>query len=155
MSSLSAADSGTGTPPPQPHLVVLLSDDILFPSRVRESLRPTGHALLVVTTSDALSAAAKAERQPAAILVNLTARRYDPAACIAMLKGDPATSGIPILAFAGHMEKVKHVAARRAGADMIAANSSISVHLNSLLARLLSGDCATIAGDIEDAAPAG
>jgi CheY-like chemotaxis protein len=59
---------------------------------------------------------------------------------IAALKQDPASAAIPLLAFAGHLEKDKHEAARRAGADRVAANSSVALHLPALLTRLLSGE---------------
>ena len=123
-----------------PLTLILVSDDLLFPSRVREGLRPLGGVLQVVGTEAALRTAVNGDVPlPAAILVNLSARRYDPLACIAFLKSNPATSAIPVLAFVGHVEKEKQEAARHAGADRVAANSSVSLHLPALLTRLLSG----------------
>lgn len=107
----------------------------MFPSRVREGLRPLGRPLTVVATEAALASALAAP--PAAVLVNLTARRYDPLAVIRRVKAD--APGIPVLAFAGHVEKDKHAAAREAGADLVAANSSVALHLPALLNRLLNG----------------
>lgn len=109
----------------------------MFPSRVQEGVKPLGYTVRVAPTeSTALQSAT--DSPPAAILVNLTARRYDPLAVIAALKADEKTRAIPLLAFAGHVEREKHQAAREAGADMVAANSSVSLHLGTLLKRLLN-----------------
>ncbi len=120
--------------------LLLVSDDLMFPSRIREGSRPLGYTLKVVGTEAAACAAARRQDPvPAAILVNLTARRYDAPQLIRELKSDGAARNIPLLAFAGHVEKEKHAAARAAGADLVAANSSVSLHLASLLSRLLNG----------------
>jgi Response regulator containing a CheY-like receiver domain and a GGDEF domain len=126
--------------------VVLVADDLMFPSRIREGLRPMGGSLRVVGTEAALMAAL-AEAPADAVLVNLTARRYDPVSVIRALKSGEATRSVPVLAFAGHVEKEKHEAAREAGADMVAANSSVSMHLPTLLGRLLRGERTDSASD--------
>jgi CheY-like chemotaxis protein len=120
--------------------LLLVSDDLMFPSRVREGVRPLGYTLRVVgTEAAALEEAGQTAAAPDAILVNLTARRYDAPHLIRELKSAEATKSIPLLAFAGHVEKDKHAAAREAGADLVAANSSVSLHLAALLTRLLNG----------------
>lgn len=120
-------------------LLIVLSDDLLFPSRIRESLRALPYRLRIVAADSALPAAL-ADELPSGFIVNLTARRYDPAAVIESLKAQPRTAALPILAFAGHVESEKHEAARRAGADLVAANSSVSLHLPALLNRLFAPD---------------
>lgn len=129
-------------------LLVLVSDDLMFPSRVREALKPLGYNLRVAATEAALREAVSGNISPLAVFVNLTARRYDPLEIITSLKESPATRGLPVLAFAGHVEKDKHAAARAAGADMVAANSSVSLHLPILLSRLLSGERSS--ADVEE-----
>lgn len=146
-------DTSTENPSPASSAtvsVLLLSDDLLFPSRVREGLRPLGYSLRVVGTQEAVQAAAASVPPPSVILVNLNARRYDPLAVIAGLKDTPATRTIPLLAFAGHVEKEKHAAARGAGADLVAANSSVAMHLPALLQRLLSGSVGNDVMEDED-----
>jgi CheY-like chemotaxis protein len=133
---------------PEPPTLLLVADDLMFPSRIREGSRPLGYALRVVATEDAALDAARTGA-PAAVLVNLTARRYDPVAVVRALKADPATAAVPLLAFAGHVEKDKHEAARAAGADLVAANSSVSLHLGALLTRLLSGERSTTSDAVE------
>jgi len=138
--------TASAAPPPSPlpdapaaPVLLLVSDDLIFPSRIREGAKPLGYVVRVVAGENAL-AAALTEITPAAILVNLTARRYDPLQIITFLKANPAFRTLPVLAFAGHVEKEKHEAARVAGADMVAANSSVSLHLAALLPRLLQGE---------------
>lgn len=123
-------------------LLLLAADDLIFPSRIGEALRPLGYSLRVAGTAGAVQEAAR-NLSPLAILVNLNARRFDAISLIRDLKADPATGALPILAFAGHVEASKHDSARRAGADMSVANSSVSLHLPRLLDRLF--DCAPLA----------
>ena len=51
------------------------------------------------------------------------------------MKADTRFAPLPLLAFAGHVEADKHEAARIAGADMVAANSSNPWAVAYLLAR--------------------
>lgn len=115
--------------------LLLVADDLMFPSRVREGAKPLNARVVVVATESAILEKLSAETFDA-VLVNLTARRYDPIALIRRLKTD--TMDVPVLAFAGHVEKDKHDAAREAGADLVAANSSVALHLPALLSRLLA-----------------
>jgi len=117
--------------------LLLVADDLMMPSRVREGIRPIGYTLRVAGAESAAMIAATADPAPIGILVSLTARRYDPPALIRALKTDTRTAKIPLLAFAGHLEKEKHEAARTAGADLVAANSSVALHLARILPRLL------------------
>lgn len=129
--------------------VLLAADDLMFPSRIREAVRPLGYTLSVAASEAALREKAAAD-SPAVILVNLNTRRIDPFALIRALKADPTTSAVPLLAFAGHVETAKHDAARAAGADMVAANSSVSLHLPKLLDRLLAGEHTPRGADVTE-----
>ena len=133
-----SGDAAAEASPAKP-TVLLAADDLMFPSRIREAMRPLGYPLSVAATEEAVREKIVTD-SPAVILVNLNTRRVDPIALIRALKADPATSEVPVLAFAGHVETAKHDAARAAGADMVAANSSVSMHLPKLLDRLLAGE---------------
>jgi CheY-like chemotaxis protein len=121
-----------------PVRVLIASDDLLFPSRLREALRPLGHSLQVVpgTASAVRDAVGTGDAPPFALFVNLNARRFDPLILIRELKASQPTLPLRVVAFAGHVETEKHAAARAAGADLVVANSSVSFHLPSLLAKL-------------------
>ena len=108
--------------------VLLLSDDLLLPSRVKEALRPLAWSLTVASSGIETALAAA----PDLVIVNLAARRFDPLDAVRAAKA----AGRKTLAFAGHVEAEKHAAARDAGADLVAANSSIALHLPALLKQL-------------------
>lgn len=118
--------------------LLLIADDLLLASRVKEGAKPTGLAVVSAATEPAIDAALAAAPSPVAVLVSLTTRRCDPYAAIRRLKS--AANPLPVLAFAGHAEREKHARARDAGANLVAANSSVSAHLPALLARLLRGE---------------
>lgn len=127
-----------------PQALLLVTDDLIFPSRVREAVREGNRYVVRVAASSAAALSlAQAEPPAAAVLVNLNARRFDPLAVIRAFKSDAGGQVVPLLAFAGHVETDKHAQARNAGADMVAANSSVSLHLPVLLLRLLAGERAT------------
>jgi PleD family two-component response regulator len=133
---MSSAESSAENAVVAPFVVLLVADDLMFPSRVREGVKPLGGTVRVVSTVEAAVAGAVAGPSPRAVFVSLTARRFDPLAVVAALKGDARTRSLPLLTFAGHMETEKHEAARKAGADVSAANSSVALHLPKLLERL-------------------
>jgi DNA-binding response OmpR family regulator len=128
--------------------LVLVSDDLLLGSRVKEGALGAGHSVVVAATEDALRKALAADPRPGAVLIALNLRRSDAYALIRLLKTEYV--GLPVLAFAGHAEREKHAMAREAGADMVAANSSVSLYLPALLTRLLSGEKSVIAEDVKE-----
>jgi CheY-like chemotaxis protein len=130
--------------------LLLVADDLITPSRVREGARPLGYEVSVAATATAAREAALVTPPLVAILVNLSARRYDPPAVIRDLKAMEETRQIPVLGFAGHVEREKHEAARAAGADLVAANSSVALHLPALLSRLLGRSPASTDVDLVD-----
>lgn len=119
---------------PDPHLI-LVTDDLLFPSRIGEAARPLGWRVVTVsgTPEGVVARVRSLDPAPFVVLVNLNARRIDADAVIRALKSDPATAAFPLVAFAGHVETAKHDAARAAGADAVLANSSVSMHLGKVL----------------------
>jgi CheY-like chemotaxis protein len=122
--------------PSGPNLL-LIADDLMIPARVREGAKPLSATVRVVATEEAMVAALTEPNIPPihAVLITLTARRFEPGSVIRRVK--TIAPRLPVLAFAGHVEQDKHQAAREAGADKVAANSSVALHLPALLQRLL------------------
>ena len=120
---------------PRPFLLVV-SDDLLLPSRIREAARPLGYDVQTAASEAAAGEAVRKTPPPRAVLVGLNTRRFDPLGFIRALKADSNTQSLFVLAFAGHVETEKHTAAREAGADLVVANSSVALHLPQILARL-------------------
>lgn len=124
--------------PANPRNILLVSDDLMMGSRVKEGVRIAGYGFASASSESAVQAAVAADPPPVAVLVALTVRRLDPYALIRWLKAEHPS--LPVLAFAGHVEREKHALAREAGADLVSANSSVAMHLPALLTRLLGGE---------------
>ena len=95
-------------------LVIALCPDLMMRSRIESGLDIAGYRLRVAGGPTRL-AEALAEETPACILIDLEAGD-DAIAVIEGLRGDPATAGIPLAAFAGHtnvdlLERAKAAAA--------------------------------------------
>ena len=117
-------------------LLLVVSDDLLLPSRIREAAKPLGYAVQTVSSAASAREALQKMPPPRAVLVGLNARRFDPLVFIRDVKADPQTQHLLVLAFAGHVETEKHADAREAGADLVVANSSVALHLPQILAKL-------------------
>ncbi|MFM7322007.1 MAG: hypothetical protein ACKO5K_10860 [Armatimonadota bacterium] len=109
----------------RPIVVALAIDDLMLASRVREALR----GFVVDLVRFHADAATQASARPDCVLVSMASRRGDPVECIRAAKD----SGIPVVAFAGHLESDRLEQARSAGADRVVANSSVSSHLPEVL----------------------
>lgn len=118
--------------------LLLVSDDLMTASRVREGAKPAGYAVSVAGSEAAAKTALSADPAPVAVLVALTVRRFDPFVFVRFVK--ETYPAIPVLAFAGHVERELHEKARQAGTDLVTANSSVAMHLPALLTRLLRGE---------------
>jgi CheY-like chemotaxis protein len=105
-------------------------NDLMFTSRVRAAGDAAG-----VTTHFVRTPADLAARAPEAdlILLDLETRWLDGSATIRMLKENPATAGIGIVAFASHVLGDALTAAREAGADRVLARSAFVKQLPDLL----------------------
>ena len=119
----------------RPYLLVV-SDDLLLPSRIREAAKPLNCEVQTVSSQSAALDAVQNPPAPRAVLVGLNTRRFDALEFIRAVKADAQTQHLFVLAFAGHVETEKHQAAREAGADLVVANSSVALHLPQLLAKM-------------------
>ena len=106
--------------------------DLMSGARIRGSAQAAGTAVRLVRGGDELVRAAVAD-QPRLIVVDLEARG-DPAGTIARLKAEPATAGIPVIAFAPHVREEAIAAARAAGAERVLARGEFIRDLPRLLA---------------------
>lgn len=115
--------------------ILLVNDDLFFSTNLANAMKAQGYAVTTCETSD--DALRLAREQPAAICVNLSARRFDPLRLAQQIKGDEVLRTIPLLGFCGHVEDDKAAAAKAAGYDMIAPNSAMAMSLSQVLERLL------------------
>lgn len=80
------------------------------------------------------------EQHPALILMDLSLPVLDGWAATAMLKGDPATAHIPIIALTAHAMEGDEQRAREAGVDGYMTKPVSILALKDLLGRMLAGD---------------
>lgn len=80
------------------------------------------------------------EQHPALILMDLSLPVLDGWAATAMLKGDPATAHIPVIALTAHAMEGDEQRAREAGVDGYMTKPVSILALKDLLGRMLAGD---------------
>jgi predicted metal-dependent hydrolase/CheY-like chemotaxis protein len=137
-------------------LVLVLSQDLFFATRLQDGLRQMGYRVVgveaptdlgvkgeaierpVALTEPLVGADAALIRQltrqrPALILIDLTAEALPTVRWIQTIKTSAATRRIPILAFAPHVETEKLEAASDAGADETVSRGSLQANLAALV----------------------
>ncbi len=112
---------------------LLLSDDLLFVSRITGTARAQGLAIKAVRNSDALLAEA-AGQKPHGVLVDLQNSGLDIGSLVPKLK--EAASPF-IVAYGSHVDTAALVAARHAGCDLVLPRSKFVEDLATQLPRWL------------------
>ena len=133
---MSAADSHTFGPegplgPKPARRAVVLITDLMFGSKVRETLKGTGMEPVFVSSREALATALAG---PAALLIaDLGEAQVPPIDAIRMAK----ERGIAVLAYGSHVDAEALEAGRRAGADTVVPRSVFSASLAELIRDLV------------------
>lgn len=114
---------------------VLVDDNLMFSMMVEGSLRRCGYQVKTLSgapdTADRIEALA-----PALVVVNLTSTRSGGPELIRTLRARSGLSRVPIVGYAGHVERQYFVAGKDAGADMVVPNSALKNALPEVLAKL-------------------
>ncbi|MFP3852737.1 MAG: DUF309 domain-containing protein [Anaerolineales bacterium] len=147
-------------------LILILSEDMLFSTRLQDTLASQGYRAMVIerpaqldaegvvadrpiplteplTGADAGFIRRLSEVQPAMMVVDLTAKDLPWRRWIQIMKTSSASRRIPILAFGPHVEKEAFEQAKLAGADKVVPRGQIAKKLPELvdeLARLVDRD---------------
>jgi CheY-like chemotaxis protein len=111
--------------------VVTFVDDIFFLAKIRE----TAKALGVTVVSPHPREGTVPPSGTKAIFLDLDAHTFAPLECILLLKSDPESSHIPIVAFASHVHTQLIHDARVSGCDLVLARSAFTQQLPDLLRR--------------------
>ena len=106
-------------------LVIALCPDLMMRSRIESGLEIAGYRLRVAGGPTRL-AEALAEEPPACLMIDLEAGD-DAITVIEGLRGDPATAGIPLAAFAGHTNVDLLERAKAAGANPVVARGQAAI----------------------------
>lgn len=112
---------------------VLIEDNLMFGMMVEPALRRAGYAVTTLAGGEALPDRVLAAR-PDLVVVNLTSPRFPGAELISELRARQAA--VPILGYAGHVEREFFAAGRAAGADLVVPNSAMRKALPEVLAKL-------------------
>ena len=124
-------------------MILALESDLFFAVKVTDILKRAGYGTRVARTADAFQELVRGG-DFAAALVNASARGVDWQAGIAAAR----TAGIPVIAYASHVDVATQTAARVAGATRVIANSRLA-DLGAIVERLIT----SATGGADDARP--
>jgi hypothetical protein len=115
--------------------LVLLISDLFFSVKVADTARALGYPVREIPDGPALLAAV---REGAAAVVLDTQERSDWSSAVRVLKADPATAHVPVLAFGSHVQVEAARAAVAAGCDRLVTRGKLSRELPTLLQQLVA-----------------
>jgi DNA-binding response OmpR family regulator len=116
--------------------VALLCPDLMFGSRVEESLRAAGH---VVTRFDGEDMARAAADQSDALVIDLTADDFDGAMLVESMRMGRELEGVVTIGFYPHDEQEVRRRADEAGVDVVVPRSRMAREGAAVLERALEG----------------
>lgn len=117
-------------------LALIFYEKLLPGSQLANRLRDLGYRVQVVTETASLVLLAEQEK-PLLVLADLGSDQTDVCAVITELKNHPATSHLPVLAFAEQKRAELQTRAHAAGATLVASDELILTQLPRLLEKVL------------------
>jgi CheY-like chemotaxis protein len=120
-------------------LAIIFYEQLLPGSQLVNRLQDLGYRVQPVLEAAQLVAQAQ-EGKPLLIICDLATEKTGVCQQIEEIRGNPATSHIPILAFGGGKNTRLQAAARKAGANLIAADEGLLALLPQLLEQILQVD---------------
>lgn len=136
------AERDTRSPPPvqvglkvENSSVTLIEDNLMFAMMIEPTLKRLGYQPRTLaggpSTVDDLAAA-----PPALVLVNLASGRFDGPALVRGIRARPELAELPVVGYAGHVERHFFQAGREAGATLVVPNSAMRKALPQVLEKL-------------------
>lgn len=113
---------------------LLLEDNLMVSTALVPQLRAAGYRVATRASAEGLMELLSTSC-PALLVINLTSRRFDAAAVIQEIRA-AGFAQLPILAYAGHVEREILHAGREAGATLVAPNSAVRSALPQVLEKL-------------------
>lgn len=117
-------------------LAILCYEKLLPGSQMVTRLEDLSYRVEVVNDASQLASVAQVSR-PMVVLIDMTSQQTDVAGAIANLRRGKETDHIPVLAFTAQNDEAGQVAARDAGASLVASEEAILDQLPSLLDHVL------------------
>jgi len=115
-------------------MVLALVDDLMFRSKIKSAVQPSGAAVTFAASRDAALAAMRSGA-PSLVVFDLNNSRADPLGTLAEMKKDPALASIPTLGYVSHVDVNTIDAARAAGVDEVVARSAFAMRLSELVVK--------------------
>jgi CheY-like chemotaxis protein len=120
-------------------LALVLYEKLLPGTQLVNRLQDLGYRVLTAPGVNALAACAEQEK-PMVVLTDLSSSHGNVPDAIAQLRHNPATSHLPVIAFAEEKEAATRAAAEKAGANVVVTDAAIVSHLEQFLERALHLD---------------
>jgi CheY-like chemotaxis protein len=120
-------------------LALVLYEKLLPGTQVVNRLQDLGYRVLTVNGVEPLLESATREK-PMLVVADLVARRMNVTEAISQLRQDPATSHIPVIAFADEKNVALQTTARDAGATLVVNEAAVLTHLEQFLEQALALD---------------
>lgn len=120
---------------PQPYtsrMLVVMEDDLMFLSRIREAAKASEADVQVVRNEAALAEACRAGK--ALVLANLDSARLGAVAAVRALRADPTLAAVVVIGYLSHVAADRAREAREAGVTRVLARSAFVQELPALLA---------------------
>lgn len=116
-------------------VILALVDDLLFSSKIRGALQPSGLPVQFVRQRDAAITAVR-DNRPALVILDLDRSTLDPIGVIRELKTDPTLRDLRVVGFVSHVNADRIAEARAAGIDQVLARSAFFQSLPQMAASL-------------------
>ena len=111
--------------------ILVVVEDLIFLSKITGTARLAGVAVEPVDLRSLEQRVA--ENPPRAVILDLNHRSGSAVDVLRAMKSNPATSGVPVVAFLSHVQTDLAAAARAAGCDVLLARSAFTRDLPHLL----------------------
>lgn len=118
-------------------MILALVDDLLFSSKIRGALQPSGQPVQFVRQHDAALTAIR-DNRPALVVLDLDRTSLDPIGLIRGVKADAALRDTRVIGFVSHVNADRIAEARAAGIDQVMARSAFFQSLPQIAASLPS-----------------
>ena len=114
---------------------VIVDDNLMFAMMIEPQLRRLDYHVRTVSTAPA-ALDALASPTPDLLIVNMTSSRFSAAELIREVRARPELAKVPIVGYAGHVEREHFETGREAGADLVVPNSAVRASLPQVLEKL-------------------
>jgi len=118
-----------------PCTVVLVEDNLMFAMMIEPALKRLGYQTRTIP-GGSTTVADLAAAPPAVAFVNLASSRVDGAALVRGFRSQPELADLPVVGYAGHVERRHFQAGRDAGATLVVPNSAMRKALPQILEKL-------------------